>query len=535
VTASNKSAETAAALDAGSPSPSTALAWQLVLRRLPAIVWTTDRKLRITSAGGAAFGELSLHSNSLIGRLVADCFESVSGAATSVVAAHQTALAGEATTVECVWNRKVFRLYLEPMTSAGGKLEGCVGMAVDITPRKQTEELLLSGEAATHSESPQHSPLKVRHRLQTEVEDRRAAEAALRESHERFLQLAASIDSAFWIYDLTKERIIYLSPGYEKIWGIPADEALQASKHAIWGHVDDDYAEQRDTLDQWQRDGEPFVDEFRIRRPDGSLCWIRARTFPIHGSGRRVERMAGVAEDITRRKNEEEQKRRNERLATLGGFTAGIAHEVNNPLGAALSSTQAALRLLPQRSSPLLKECLENTLESVRRSTAVVRSLLRFCRDEPAHRCEFDLCEVARIAVTITHTYAAAHACQLQLELGDAPQNVLGIPIELEMVFVNLVRNAIEAGASRITLSAQSDGHQVVFQVADNGCGIAEGDAWRLCDPFFTTRRKSGGTGLGLSIVHKIIQEHGGTLTFSPQAPRGTLVCVALPQVSNEE
>jgi signal transduction histidine kinase len=97
-----------------------------------------------------------------------------------------------------------------------------------------------------------------------------------------------------------------------------------------------------------------------------------------------------------------------------------------------------------------------------------------------------------------------------------------------------LLRNAIESGAANVTLSALVTASEIEINVADDGCGVAEADAHRLCDPFFTTRRSRGGAGLGLSITHSIIQEHGGRLDFVRTSGPGVTVRVILPRVFDE-
>ncbi len=522
----------ALAAQSGGEADSADRAWELVLRRLPALVWTTDASLRVTSAGGPAVGEWMAPAGGMLGRSVAECWAS-SRDAEATERAHLAALEGRASTLEQVVNRRVYRLYLEPLAQSGAAPRGCLGMAIDITPRKQTEEWLQRSAAAPPESSGGYLP-GVRQRLQNEVEDRRATEDSLRASLGPFIELATSSDAAFWIYDLGEARVLYLSPAYERIWGVSAEHALRAPGHAIWRGAHEDDAHRLVDMNLAQRQGLPIHQEFRIRRPDGATRWILARAFPIFDSEGRPQRMAGIAEDITPRKHEEEQHRRRERLTTLGNFCAGIAHEINNPLGAALVSVQTAARLAPPEAHPRVAECLEVALSSVRRCSAIVKSLLRFCREEPASKEPIDLSAAVTLAESLTRAYAADQGCRLETSPSAGPLWVEGNQIELEIVLVNLLRNAVEAGATRVTLETRESANDAKIAVDDNGRGIREADLERLCDPFFTTRRSRGGAGLGLSIVHSIVEDHGGRLDFLPNSAGGTTASITLPRFQKE-
>jgi PAS domain S-box-containing protein len=516
------------------------LAWNLMLRRLPALVWTTDRNLQIASLGGTACGEFAEGASGLIGRPIVTFLGSATDQDLPLVQAHECALQGQSISLEHIWRRKAYRLYVEPLPAENGAAEGCVGMAIDVTPRKHHDYVIhFPWNAAADEAATNTGRRKIQERLEAEVDDRRHAEQSLRENHDRLLQSAATVDSAFWIENVRESRIIYLSPGYERIWG----EVFPSSErgYPIWDCILEEDRPKVKRLAADSHAGESRTEDVRIQRADGKLRWIRIRAFAIRGGDGSIERVAGIVEDITARKDAEEFERRNERLTTLGNFVAGIAHEINNPLGAALAATQAALRFLDQHpalahlkqaGAPPLAECLENSLAGVRRCSQIVRSLLRFCRDEPAARVPFDLREALAAAESITGTYAATNQCKLVLFPPEHPLIVEGSAIELEMVFVNLFRNAVEAGAMRIEVVARrqnsSAGDGIDVTVTDDGCGIPTDDRAKLCDPFFTTKRKSGGTGLGLSIVHSIVRDHGGQLEFLPLG-KGAGVRILLP------
>ncbi|MGC4005561.1 MAG: histidine kinase dimerization/phospho-acceptor domain-containing protein [Pirellulales bacterium] len=151
------------------------------------------------------------------------------------------------------------------------------------------------------------------------------------------------------------------------------------------------------TLDETQPDMRSGVP----RRADDAIALIQKNHSAIDD-----EWLPGLGDREGAQRHVIEDDRRRERLATIGNFAAGVAHEINNPLGAVLTSIQAALTLLDVEDYGAVRECLDNAQHGSRRCIDVVRGLLRFCRDEPAHRITFDLCEICRFAVSLTRSYA---------------------------------------------------------------------------------------------------------------------------------
>jgi signal transduction histidine kinase len=226
-----------------------------------------------------------------------------------------------------------------------------------------------------------------------------------------------------------------------------------------------------------------------------------------------------------------EALRRSERLAGIGLLTAGIAHEINNPIGAARLAAETALAVkdLPGAGEQLTA-CLENVVASMDRCGRIVRTLLRFCRDEPPEKTPCSLNDIAKRAADAARSYAERRKLAIRLEcdrdVPPAPMN----PLEIELILVNLLRNALAAGGSGAVLlrTGRIDG-AVRASVCDNGRGMSREQLNHACDPLYTTRAASGGCGLGLSIARRIVQRHQGRMTLSSREGQGTLVTVDLP------
>ena len=166
--------------------------------------------------------------------------------------------------------------------------------------------------------------------LQKDVEVRRKVEIALRESEERFRQLAENIDDVFWLSDRENERFFYVSPAYNAIWG--RSSAGLYAEPRVWMetvHPDDRERVRRAFLGQvtgtWD---EPY----RITRPDGSVRWIRTRTYPVRDATGSVYRLAGVSRDVTAYHHLEEQLRHAQKMEAVGRLAGGVAHDFNNLL-----------------------------------------------------------------------------------------------------------------------------------------------------------------------------------------------------------
>jgi signal transduction histidine kinase len=230
----------------------------------------------------------------------------------------------------------------------------------------------------------------------------------------------------------------------------------------------------------------------------------------------------------------QESLRRSERLATVGTLAAGIAHQINNPIGSILNGAQYALLCEGDDDYiDIWRRSLGDHESEARRCGRIVRSILQFSRDEPTERWSDDLTEVARRSVMLATPYAEEQCVTLHFR--PAPESMPAVfsPIEIEQVLVNLIRNAIEAvevppGDVQVTLWASDDWVRVT--VTDDGQGIPADQVNRVFDPFFTTRLPLGGTGLGLSVAHGIIVDHGGTLEVESEVGKGSTFTVSLPR-----
>ena len=490
-----------------------------------------------------------------------------------------------------------------------------------------------------------------------DVTARLTSERALRDSEEKFRQLAENLHQVFWLVDQTKPEVIYISPAYEKVWGRSCESLYQDPMSFVEAIHPDDRDRVADTVPR-QVQGEETDETYRIIRPDGSVRWIRNRAFPIRETSGRVYRVAGIADDITEikfaedarraseaqfrsllenhvdavelvvdgkivygntqmseltghiqqeylgrspveflapkdhqraaertaaifagepptaseyqlvrkdgstlcveilshviqhgdkpalmsvlrdvteRKRMEQVLRRADRLASTGTLAAGIAHEINNPISAAWTAAESALRLKDKpNADDLFEESLRAVVDSVKRCDQIIQSVLRFARNHSSDKSPHDINEVVRRGCEMARVYAERNNARLTLKLaGDLPQPTINA-IEIEQILVNLLHNAIEAGegTTEITVSTAVVGDTVSFSVQDQGRGLSEAEQTQIFDPFYTLRGDEGGVGLGLNIAYGIIQEYGSSIELESEVGVGTTMTVNISLAS---
>jgi signal transduction histidine kinase len=330
--------------------------------------------------------------------------------------------------------------------------------------------------------------------------------------------------------------IVYMNPTFAALAGSrTSDDAQTDASSPVIPSVEDHPL--WSSLKQSHQTDDVFSIDVVLRNESGGRKVFCLRSNPVRDDSGQITHRVAILPDMTQRADMEDVLRRNERLASIGLLAAGIAHEVNNPAGSALLAAETALAImdLPE-SGPQVAACLRNIVTSIDRCGRIVRTLLRYTHEEPAERQACSLNDVAKQAQELARPYAERYGADLRLELDAnvplAPMN----PLEIELVLVNLIRNAIEAGMEKrnrggVTISIRTErtDEGVRVAVSDDGCGMNKEQLTHVLDPLYTTRRQAGGSGLGMSIANGIIQGYGGRLEVRSQPGAGTTVTVDLP------
>jgi PAS domain S-box-containing protein len=382
-----------------------------------------------------------------------------------------------------------------------------------------------------------------RRTLLSTIEDEKRAGQKMRESEEKFRQLAENINEVFWISDPQKNRILYVSPAYERIWGTPSQPLYDSPRTWLDAIHPEDRGRVIDALPKQQLG--TYDVEYRIIRPDKRVRWIHDQGYPIKNQAGQTYRIVGTAEDITARKLLEDQARQSQKMESVGQLAGGVAHDFNNIL--AVIQMQAELLQGSEGLTVDQAEYVEEITSTVQRAASLTRQLLLFSRREVFQPRDLDLGEAITNTLKLLRRTLGENI-KIALRLSPQPSYVHADPSMIDQVLLNLAVNArdampqggdlvIETGVVDFDelsagQSAQARvGSFVRLTVSDTGCGIPADIMPKIFDPFFTTKEVGKGTGLGLATVFGVAQQHQGWVNVYSEVGRGTTFRVYFPRL----
>lgn len=381
--------------------------------------------------------------------------------------------------------------------------------------------------------------------------------------------------------------IIYVNPKFTEMTGYTKDEALGQNPRILKGEDGlTDYADMWQTLSN----GRQWRGDFHNKRKNGEFFWERAAISPILDEAGKITHFLAIKEDITERKAIEQELERSvaesvqmattlefvnaelkaaqsqmlqrEKMASIGQLAAGVAHEINNPIGFVSSNLRSLdkyikkmtgyLKLLeknvreqapeawqelkPERKKLkidfLLEDCddlIAESLDGSERVRKIVQNLKTFSRVDQAEAQLADLNECLESTIDFVWN-EIKYKSTLEKDLAELP-DLHCSPQELSQVFTNILVNAAQAiekdGLIRIRSWLEDD--SIFISIQDNGSGIAEENLEKIFDPFFTTKQVGDGTGLGMSISYEIVKKHGGKIVIDSELGKGTTFTISLP------
>lgn len=389
---------------------------------------------------------------------------------------------------------KHFQIVTTPLKDSEGNVTGVIEVLLDITEKKIAEDM------------------------------ERELRGSFFEERSKFDTVIQNLSDGLSVTD-KNGAIISFNQAAQSMTGYSESEVLGLGYKEFFGML-------YNTVSEIPIPGEDFKNtEFPIRSKDNRQLILSVAAAPVKsGKGENIGKIF-TFRDVTEERQRQEAYFRTEKLAALGQLSAGVAHELNTPLGSILG--YARLLLKDKELIPRQKERLEIIAEQAKRGSDIIRGLLSFARkSNPAFKTinDVDVNGIIQRVIKLLKTETVKRAIVVLTDLGDVPPVRIDIR-QLEQVVFNIVLNAVQAikNNGEVRIRTFYENNTVKIVVKDDGPGIAEDIKPRIFDPFFTTKPVGMGTGLGLAICSGIISEYGGSIHAESAEEKGAAFIITLP------
>jgi PAS domain S-box-containing protein len=377
------------------------------------------------------------------------------------------------------------------------------------------------------------------------------AEEALRRSESYLAEAQKLTHTGSWAWRVAGRDALHLSEEWYRIYGFDPEKGPPAFEERLQRTHPEDRAKWQGIIERAIGEKSDYEMEFRILLPDGSVKHIHTVGHPVLNASRDLMEFVGSSTDITERKRADEERERLRqahadlarvnRVTTMGELTASLAHEVNQPIAAAVTDANTCVRWLAA-DTPNLEQARAAAMRIVKDGTRAaeiikrIRLLFKKCTPE---RELVDVNEVIREMIALLRSETTRYNISVRTELAADLHQVMGDRVQLDQVMMNLIVNSIDAmkevdGARELAVQSQrAENEQLQVSVSDTGVGLPPQQADQIFKAFFTT--KAHGTGMGLRISRSIVESHGGRLWAADNSPRGASFCFLLPTKAARE
>lgn len=353
-----------------------------------------------------------------------------------------------------------------------------------------------------------------------DITEQRKMEDLLKQSQNMLAHSQRIAHVGSWEFDPVNKRSFW-SEELFNIYGIENTGYIYLSDVVEYVHPED-----RESLVKSVKalsEGQPYDIEFRIIRADGEVRVLHSKREMNVTNGE--IRLIGTVQDITDQKYTQELLLRSEKLSVVGQLAAGVAHEIRNPL----TALKGFVQLMYPKSKGTNKRYFNVMQIELNRIQQILDELLLLAKPQAVKYTVEDIGLLLHEVVSLMDAQAIMHHVNIETDIEKNLPHVICAPNQLKQVFINVMKNAIEAMAvgGTVSIEAKRCGGSVAITFVDEGEGIAADKLPRLGEPFFTTKDK--GTGLGLLVCHKIISGHNGTIDISSKVGVGTKISISLP------
>lgn len=379
-----------------------------------------------------------------------------------------------------------------------------------------------------------------------DIEERRQAEDGLRQSEVYLAEAQRLSRTGSWAWTVGAKRQFWSVETF-KIFGFDPSSTPPTRENFL-GRVHPDDRATIEAIEAELYQGNDAEYNYRVILPDGSMKYIASVAHPIRNEARRVVEFVGTVMDVTERKRAEEERERLRqvqadlahlsRVTTMGELTASLAHEIKQPIAAAVTNAKTCLRWLAgdQCDVPEAREAAERIIKDVTRANDIISRIRLLFKKGAAQQELLDVNDVIEEMIILLRSEASRHSISIVSDLANNLPKIRADYVQLQQVFMNLMLNGIEAMVDRqppgklVVKSRPAENGEILISISDNGAGLSAEETQKIFNAFFTT--KPHGTGMGLPISRSIIESHGGRLWATDNSPCGASFCFTLPTTS---
>ena len=381
--------------------------------------------------------------------------------------------------------------------------------------------------------------------LKTQIAERKQADVALRRSEAYLAEAQRLTHTGSWAYNIGSKELIHSSEEHSRLFGFDRKRGVPSFEELIQRIHPEERAQAMEQFESQIRAEREADGHFRIVHPDGTTKYVYSTVHPVFNASGDLVEFFGTLIDITEQKRGEEERERLRqanadlarvsRVTTMGELTASLAHEVNQPIAAAVTSANSCLHWLAG-DVPNVDKARASAERIVKDGTraAEIIGRTRLLFQKGLQQWELvDVNEVIEEMIVLLGGEATRYAISVRTELAEELPEVMGDRVQLQQVMMNLMMNSIDAmkdvdGTRDLAIMTQrAENEQLLVSVSDSGVGLPPEQADQIFNAFFTT--KPHGTGMGLRICRSIVESHGGSLWAANNHERGASFYVSLP------
>ncbi|MEA3297689.1 MAG: ATP-binding protein [candidate division Zixibacteria bacterium] len=374
------------------------------------------------------------------------------------------------------------------------------------------------------------------------------AEQALARMVRQYSAMIDTVPAMMFLKDIN-HKYVTVNKAFCRLANKSADEIIGKTDYDIFLFEKADEYHKTDQI-VMNEDRCVFEHEQSLEDADGKTRWISTTRVPLHDINGMVSGVVGLVQDITEQHKSHEQLMQSDKLAAIGTLAAGVAHEINNPVGFISSNLNTMSKYLERIRSYVentgveddddkegildimtdFSDAVNESIEGTVRVKDIVTDLKSFSRVDGAKKGLVNINEGIESTLNIVWNELKYH-CKVEKELSNIP-DLMCIPNQLNQVFMNMLLNAGHATAETagfIRIRTWADDINIYVSIKDNGVGIPQINLKNIFEPFYTTKDVGKGTGLGLSLAYDIIKKHNGNIDVKSEVGVGTEFVVSLP------